>query len=411
MPESKITLILLFFFLSLPSVGTANSLNVVINEIAWVGTILSANNEWIELHNNTENNINLDGWQLIAKDGTPKINLSGIISANGFYLLERTDDNAIPEVSADKIYAGALGNNGELLKLYDLSGNLIDEISCATNWFAGDNNTKQTMERKSPQLPGDNPDNWQTSQSPGGTPKAKNSIVVQAELQPQTKSSEPVIDANSKQAQIVYPSGIIINEILPSPKGSDEKEEWIEIFNQNNFKIDLSGWQIVDVRGKATVYTLPEGISIEPLGFLVFSRPSTKITLNNDGDGLNLIQPTGNIIDSVNYEKAPQGQSYNRTEAGWAWNIILTPGNANIISSPLSSQFKPEEKEKPKSEAESPKIKEVKEGIAAIGEQIPKETPSFFILLIALAIAIFSGVIILILKKKIKSFDLSKKIE
>jgi hypothetical protein len=54
-------------------------------------------------------------------------------------------------------------------------------------------------------------------------------------------------------------------------------------------------------------------------------------------------------------------------------------------------------------------------GMAAVGEpfkpfykQIPK---SLFVFLTALSIAIFSGIIILILKRKIKDIDLSKKLE
>ena len=43
------------------------------------------------------------------------------------------------------------------------------------------------------------------------------------------------------------------------------------------------------------------------------------------------------------------------------------------------------------------------QGLAAIGKQVPREPlNSFFTLLIGLAIALFSGVIILILKKQIK---------
>lgn len=147
-----------------------------------------------------------------------------------------------------------------------------------------------------------------------------------------------------------YPSGIIINEILPNtPLGQKDKEgEYIEIFNQNSFEVDLSGWKIEDIVGQTTIFILPKGTKIKPGGFLVFSRPTTKITLNNDGDGLNLIQPDEKIIDSVNYEKAPAGQSYNRTLSGWVWGQTLTPGQVNIIQTKENEETQGQEMEKTK---------------------------------------------------------------
>ncbi len=175
--------------------------------------------------------------------------------------------------------------------------------------------------------------------------------------------------------------GIIINEILPSPEGPDDKEEWIEIFNQNEFEVVLSGWQIKDMAGKIKTYTLRDKTTISPKGFLVFPRPETKITLNNDGDGLILSGPSGEILDRVKYESAPLGESYNRKGAEWAWSEVLTPGNINVFT-----------KEKPKLNTGS------QEALAAIGEH-PK---SFLPLFIALALALLSGAIILIMKKRLE---------
>jgi hypothetical protein len=409
--------ITLFLILSPFFIFAANPLKVMINEVAWMGTKISYNDEWLELYNNTGNPINLDGWQLVAQDGTPKINLSGIIPANGFYLLERTDDNTVPEISADQVYTGALGNSGENLGLYDNSGNLIDSLNCASGWFAGNNKTWQTMERKDSQVEGNIVDNWQTSQNPDGTPRAKNSLVAQTPPTPEIESEEkPKIRVEPEPKPVIYPSGILINEILPSPEGPDEKEEWIEIFNQNNFEVDLSEWQIVDTVGKTTNFSFSMGTKILAQGFSVISRPITKITLNNDGDALNLIQPNGKIIDSVTYEKAPRGQSYNRIDSQWTWSTILTPGEPNKIPSLVSEnkEIEPSKEEAKKLVAEE-EIKEepkLKKELAAIGEQFPEKPSNFlYILLVAVAIAIFSGVIILILKKKVKNLDLSRKLE
>lgn len=230
---------------------------------------------------------------------------------------------------------------------------------------------------------------------------------IQLEPQPKPESEKPAINDSRQRT---YSAGVAINEILPSAEGSDEKEEWIEVFNQNNFEVNLSSWQILDVIGATKTYTFPEETKISPQGFLIFSRPITKITLNNDGDGLNLIRPDGRIIDSVNYEKAPRGQSYNRTETGWAWSETLTPGLANIIPSPILETKKVESSKEEVGE-QTPK-KETERELAAIGEQIPKEpSRSSLVFLLAISLAVFFGVIILTLKKKVKDLDLLRKLE
>jgi hypothetical protein len=185
------------------------------------------------------------------------------------------------------------------------------------------------------------------------------------------------------------PPKILINEILPSPTGSDATDEWIEIFNPNNFEFNLSGWKIQDTTGKTKIYIFPKETKILVKGFLVLKRPQSKITLNNDGDGLKLIDPEGKTIDEISYQKAEEGKSYNRGENGWFWNENLTPGAENV--KPI---VKKEEVRKSITEIS-------KKELAAISSQIPKENFSPFF--IALIIAIFSGTIILILKRKISS--------
>lgn len=77
--------------LALQNFGSQNlgGSGVVINEIAWMGTSTPANDEWLELYNPTDSVVNLEGWILKAVDGTPEINLSGTISANGFFFIRK----------------------------------------------------------------------------------------------------------------------------------------------------------------------------------------------------------------------------------------------------------------------------------------------------------------------------------
>ena len=249
-----------------------------------------------------------------------------------------------------------------------------------------------------------------------------------------------------------YPAGIVFSKILPSPEGADAEKEWIEIFNQNNFEVNLSGWQIADSVGETRKYVFPEGSAIGAEESLLLFRPTTKITLNNSGDELRLLRPDGSYADSVAYENAPNGKSLNRTISGWAWSSDFTPGEASLISIDINAAPLKELVEivhlgevralelislRPfyslddlirikgigdkaledikrqglawiDSTLEPPKIE--KDLAAAANSfksldltQDKRVAKSPFVYLIALAVAIFSGAIIFILKKKLEN--------
>lgn len=122
--------------------------DIIINEIAWMGTTTSANDEWIELFNNGTSSVTIDGWTLKASDGSPSINLTGSISSGGYMLLERTDDNTVPNVTAGVIYSGAMSNTGENFSLKNNTEQVMDSVNMISGWPAGNATTKETMQRK-----------------------------------------------------------------------------------------------------------------------------------------------------------------------------------------------------------------------------------------------------------------------
>ena len=170
-----------------PEGDTANLGDVVINEIAWMGTAAStSDNEWLELYNTTDQPINMNGWTLKSQDETPNITLSGIVPASGYYLLERTDDDTLPDITADQIYTGALGNSGEHLVLKDTAGTTISEVDGSNGWKIngddvqiGDNNTKKTAQKMASE--------WITATA---TPKAEN----QADISENSQNPSAIAD-------------------------------------------------------------------------------------------------------------------------------------------------------------------------------------------------------------------------
>ncbi len=203
-----------------------------------------------------------------------------------------------------------------------------------------------------------------------------------------------------------YPMGIVINEILPSPDGADETEEWIELKNTNSQEVNIAGWQIKDTTGTIKTYKFPAGTKINGFGFFVLGRPVSKISLNNTGDGLILLWPDGQIADQIAYGKALLGQSWNRAKAGFAWSAVLTSGKENIISQPIAAKTKTSQTKKEPLGASSQEtaavggpIQELFSSTSAAGQSLFSfgwPIPVFFF---ALALAVLSAIAILLLKK------------
>lgn len=215
---------------------------------------------------------------------------------------------------------------------------------------------------------------------------------VSGDLPLEVNTTTNVSNLSTKEKRgVVYASEVVINEILPWPEGPDAQEEWIELLNQNSFDVDLSSWAIQDTDGKTKTYTFPLGTIIKASEFLVLRRPNTKIVLNNEGDGLELLHPNGNTINAVRYPKAPKEQSYNRSlkdfseDEIWFWNNKFTPGSENDISILISQEEKERLKENILAQVSRPT-----EPIVSTGKK--------FVFILAGIVALFSALAVALLK-------------
>lgn len=139
----------------------ASPRDVVVNEVAWMGTLAYGTDEWIELKNNTSTPITLNGWTLTNTAGI-SVMLNGVIPAHGYYLLERTDDDAIRDIPADQLFTKGLPNSSpDYLVLRDDTRAVIDSANGdGGGWPAGVASPDyRSMERIDP-LAADTDSNW-----------------------------------------------------------------------------------------------------------------------------------------------------------------------------------------------------------------------------------------------------------
>lgn len=139
------------------AVSRANSTPIIISEVAWAGTLHISSDEWIELYNAGEQPVDLTGWTLHDSSGDVLITLDGVLLPGAFFLLERSDDDTVSDVTADQIYTGNLNNDGESLTLVDGGGAVVDTANGGGgSWPAGLGSPDYvSMERASPEATDD----------------------------------------------------------------------------------------------------------------------------------------------------------------------------------------------------------------------------------------------------------------
>lgn len=171
--------------------GERNS--VVINEIMSDPGI--DNSEFIEFYNNCSDTLDIGGWTFEESAGK-KFRLSEShfkFPPAGYYLLAA--DSAVLSIYSPDEFNGyklagtadlGLSNDGELILLRDVRGNIIDSLVYSSGWHNRNINiTKnKSLERINPALTGNYPKNWCTSVDDlGSTPGRQNSIFTENDNQ------------------------------------------------------------------------------------------------------------------------------------------------------------------------------------------------------------------------------------
>ena len=117
-------------------------------------------------------------------------------------------------------------------------------------------------------------------------------------------------------------TGLCINEIYSS------NPDWIELYNDSDKEIDLSGFILQDDKGAAEEYTFPAGSKIAAKSYLVLNE-TTDFNFgisSSKGDAVTLLDNKNAQIDNVTIPILEDGKSYARdTDGGENWIILDKP--------------------------------------------------------------------------------------
>lgn len=187
-------LVALLLFIAFTDHTDATAPPVVINELLWMGSPKSAQDEWIELYNMSAQDIDLTGWKLTKLSSDVESDMlgisSGTIPAGGYFLIanySQENENSALTIAPDLVNTDvSLVNSKLLIRLYNASGTLVDTADEGIGApFSGayvSGSTWASMERHRVDISGSEVGAWHTSSAAHGeipgffaTPRAENS--------------------------------------------------------------------------------------------------------------------------------------------------------------------------------------------------------------------------------------------
>ena len=129
--------------------------------------------------------------------------------------------------------------------------------------------------------------------------------------------------------QLPVVSGLVINEIMAGnvsavPDQNGEYDDWVELYNGNNFSLNLNGYYLSDNENELTKWTFPN-VTIPANGYLIVwcdtagnsqTGLHTTYRLSADQEEVYLTDPTNTVIDAVHYVNMPSDKGYARVPNG-----------------------------------------------------------------------------------------------
>ena len=272
--------------------------------------------EFIELYNDGETDVDLEGWTVEDKAGKIKIFIipeKNIIKSKG-YKIFYSDETRI-----------ALNNSGDGVVAKDDRENIVSETPISDS----------AKEEQSYSLNQDNEWVWTLRPTPGRENIIKLDEKKVSEKIIEEKEIDLEDDKVNEEIEYDFSDRIIISEVFPNPVGRDNTNglyEWVELYNDSEIDVNLNGWQLDDILNKGSKPYSIGDIIIKANNYFLLSSDVTKIIFNNSGDEVNLLWADGNVVEKVNYDKSQEGYSYSlSSEEKWIWNKDITPGKENII--------------------------------------------------------------------------------
>jgi len=335
--------------------------------------------EFISIYNNSTESVDITDWcvgnksnVLFACFTSPDANTALMLTSHTYALIASDSFATRYAGTYDAVFtvtnntSGNLVGSGDTITLRDKNGISIDSTNWATSLAGGSVWTRQWMDQDA----GVMLDTDMVSDFKKVTPLEIPSSGVIEEVHEidlcanlegiqQTLPSRYGLNAegdcaldlcvNIDDLQVEVPAGmrldtegrcfynlplLAITELLPNAVGSDDGNEFIEIYNPNEHPVDLSLYRLQIGLNFEKTYLFKAGMSIEPHMYQALFNDTISFSLLNTSSRARLITVDGQVISETPLYSSPtDDEAWAFLANTWMFTNQPTPGLENLLPS------------------------------------------------------------------------------
>ena len=270
--------------------------------------------EWVEIYNSGNSTVDVRDWYITNKASkTLYLNSTTIVdydSADSNSWELSPDEYMVVSRNGLSNYMFYLANSNDNISLFTDSGTQVDQATWSSS-SSGNSLEEDTA----------NPTNdWVPTNTPSPGANNTNATVIGPDL---------------------YPSDLIINEVMANSWPSDDNEiwpggEWVEVLNSGTTTIDLNGWSLEDAAGNSLEFdgnhligysndTALNTILPGETRILAVNGSGNSGVLNNGVETLSLIWPNGTKAQQVGWTDTEAGFSLVESSTSQYWEYAAYP--------------------------------------------------------------------------------------
>jgi hypothetical protein len=145
-----------------------------------------------------------------------------------------------------------------------------------------------------------------------------------------SEGSEDVVKNFTVEVKKIPHPDVHIVSIMANPKGSDAVGETITLKNNSNKKINLQGWSIATSSKKKMInHPINSKFVLKKKQTKTLTKEYSKFSLNNKKGKIELRYPDGKVAYKLKYDKGgasiAEDEKYQKVQGGWAWEGGIQP--------------------------------------------------------------------------------------